>query len=157
MGIQLSGADIIDLAVQTEVHGAKFYREAARVANQPAAAELFRYLADEEVKHKQLFGNMGAAIVITEIDPATWEEAQEYIAAAVDQAFFTKSSAPIRAVPQGATVEEMTRLAIAFEKETLLFFYSVRDLVSAPNRALVDKVVAEEKKHIRRLAALLSK
>jgi rubrerythrin len=54
-------------------------------------------------------------------------------------------------------VEEMTRLAIAFEKETLLFFYSVRDLVSAPNRALVDKIVAEEKKHIRRLAALLSK
>jgi rubrerythrin len=154
MGILLSGADVIDAAVQTEVRGEAFYRQAAAQADKPEAAALFRYLADEEKRHKQLFAGLEGAIVTTDIDPTTWEEAQEYIAATVDGAFFARTDAPIRAVPQAATVAEMLRQAIAFEKETLLFFYSLRDLVTPTNRPLIDEIMAEEKKHIRQLARI---
>ena len=153
MSIQLSGADVIDLAVQTEVRGERFYRQAAQAADKPQARQLFSFLADEEVRHKKLFQGLSGAIVVTEIDPMTWQEAVEYIAATVDQAFF-KPDAPIRAVPQGATVNEMLTQAIEFEKQTLLYFYSLRDLVQPSNVPLIDRVIAEEKSHVRRLSAM---
>jgi rubrerythrin len=115
---------------------------------------LFTYLADEELRHKQLFESLSGAIVFTEIDPTTWEEAIEYIAATVDNAFFSKADAPIRMVPQGTTIDEMLRQAIEFEKQTLLYFYSLRDLVHPSNLPIVDRVIAEEKTHIRRLSAM---
>jgi rubrerythrin len=155
MSIQLSGADIIDLAIRTEVRGEGFYREAAQAANTPQAKELFTYLADEELRHKRLFRGLSGAIVMTEIDPAAWDEAVAYIAATVDQAFFAKSEAPIRLVPLGATVQDMTRKAIEFEKQTLLYFYSLRDLVHPSNVPIVDKVIQEEKRHVRQLSAML--
>ena len=155
MSIQLSGADVIDLAVQTEVRGERFYRQAAQAADKPQARQLFSFLADEEFRHKKLFEGLSGAIVVTEIDPTTWEEAVEYITATVDQAFF-KPDAPIHAVPQGATVNEMLTQAIEFEKQTLLYFYSLRDLVQPSNVPIIDQVIAEEKSHVRRLSAMRS-
>jgi len=155
MSIQLSGADIVDLAVQTEVRGERFYREAAGAAgDRPQARQLFSYLAGEELRHKRLFEGLSGTIVVTEIDPTTWDEAVEYIMATVDRAFFSKPDAPIRAVPLGATVDEMLRQAIEFEKQTLLYFYSLRDLVQPSNVPIIDKVIAEEKNHIHRLSAM---
>ena len=154
MSVLLSGADVIDLAVQTEVRGEKFYREAVRLADQQEAKELFSYLADEEIRHKQIFEGLSSAIVMTEIDPVSWEEAAEYIAATVDREFF-EGDAPIRAVPEGTSTDDMLRQAIEFEKQTLLFFYALRDLVQSPNRPLIDRIIDEEKSHVRRLSAML--
>lgn len=153
MSIQLSGADLIDLAVQTEVRGETFYRQAASQASTPEAKELFAYLAEQEVHHRQIFQGLSSAIVITEMDPTTWEEALAYIESTVDRAFFT-ADAPIRAVPEGATEVDMLNSAIAFEQQTLLFFYALRDLAQPVNRPIIDKIVEEERRHVRRLAAL---
>ncbi|MBC7236006.1 MAG: ferritin family protein [Chloroflexi bacterium] len=154
MSVLLSGADVVDLAVQTEVRGEQFYRQAAQKADREEARQLFRYLADEEVRHKHIFENLGTQIVFTQTESADWQEAMDYIAATVEGQFFQKD-APIRAVPEGATTEEMLRQAIAFEKQTLLFFHTLQDLIQKPNRPLIDKIVAEERRHVVRLAEML--
>jgi len=74
MSIQLTGADVIDLAVQTEIRGEKFYREAMGQADRADARSLFDYLAQEEVRHKQVFQGLSPSIVVTEIDPTTWDD-----------------------------------------------------------------------------------
>ena len=153
MGILLSGADIIDLAVQTEAQGEAFYREAASRADSQEARDLFTYLADQELQHKQVFTRLGDAIVVTELAPSEWQEALDYIQATVSQTFFS-DGAPIRSIPAGSSVGDMIKRAIAFEQQTLLFFYTLRDLVQPANRKLVDSIVAEERSHVRRLAAL---
>lgn len=157
MSIQITGGDVVDMAVQTEVEGERFYRAAAQRSNDSAEARaLFTYLADEEARHKQAFEALSDSIVVTEIDPTTWEEGIAYIRATVDRAFFQGANAPIRTVAQGASVEDMLRQAIAFEQQTLLFFGALRDLVQSPNRPLIDRIVAEERGHVRRLSAMLS-
>jgi rubrerythrin len=153
MSVQLTGADLIDLAVQTERRGERFYRDAEAATTQADAQTLFKYLGDQEVVHRKLFERLGSAIVVTEIDPTAWDEALEYIEATVDSAFFTKD-APIRRIPEGATTTEMLSLAIEFEQQTLLYFASLRDLVQPANRELVDRIIAEERSHVRRLAAM---
>jgi len=153
MGILLSGADIIDLAVQTEVQGEAFYREAVSKADTKEARDLFTYLAEQEKQHKLVFSQMGDSIVIADLEPAEWQEALDYINATVSQTFFSDGT-PIRAIPDGSTVREMVERAIDFEQQTLLFFYTLRDMVKPANRALVDSIVAEERIHVRRLAAM---
>ena len=155
MSIQFSGADVIDLAVQTEVRGEAFYREAAQKADEADAVELFNHLVVEETKHRATFEGLSSAIVVTEIDPTSWEEASAYIASTVDRSFF-KKGAPIKLVPECASVKQMVRQAMEFEKQTLLFFYALRDLVRPVNRPIIDQIIEEEKRHVRRLAAQLA-
>jgi len=153
MSIQLAGADLIDLAVQTEMRGERFYRQAADAADKPEAKELFTYLGDQEVLHRRTFERLSGAIVVTEIAPTTWDETLAYIEATVDSAFFGKD-APIKSIPMGNTVEEMLSQALQFEQQTLLYFGSLRELVQPASRAIVDQIMAEERSHVRRLAAM---
>jgi rubrerythrin len=153
MGILLSGADIVDLALQTETRGEAFYREATKLSTTQEARDLFTYLAEQELRHKQIFAGLGSAIVQTEVGEDEWQEALDYINATVGQNFFADKS-PIRSIPAGSTVREMIERAINFEQQTLLFFYTLRDLVQPVNRDLVDTIVNEERTHVRRLAAM---
>jgi rubrerythrin len=158
MTIQMTGADVIDLAVQTETRGEQFYRHAAREADAPEARQLFAFLAEEETRHRAIFSGLSAGVVASEIDPQTWAEAVMYIEATVDRAFFSGAGAPLREIPAGAREADLLRQAIDFEKETLLFFVSLRDLVQPASQRLIDDIVREERGHVaslaRRLAAL---
>jgi rubrerythrin len=77
----------------------------------------------------------------------------DYIVNTVDREFF-QPGAPIRGIPDGATLDEMLGQAIAFEQQTLLFFYTLRDLTQAANRDIIDHIIVEEKSHIRKLASM---
>ena len=45
--------------------------------------------------------------------------------------------------------------AMGFEKDTLLFFYDLREMVSEAERETVSRIILEEKAHLRRLAKML--
>ncbi len=156
MTIQMTGADVIDLAVQTELQGERFYRAAAAAATAPEGRRLFAFLATEETRHRATFEGLATSIVTTAIDPTTWAEAIGYIEATVDRAFFSGRRSPLREIAQGASEADMIRQAIAFEKETLLFFVGLRDLVQPANQPLIDAIIREERQHIVRLAGMLS-
>jgi rubrerythrin len=156
MTIQMTGADVIDMAVQTETRGEQFYRQAAREAQDPEARQLFEFLAGEETRHRTIFSGLSAGIVASEIDPQTWAEALMYIEATVDRAFFRGSGAPLREIDPGAAEADLLRQAIEFEKETLLFFVSLRDLVQPASQRLVDDIVREERSHVATLARRLA-
>jgi len=154
MSIQWTGADVVDIAVQTEVRGEKFYRQAAEKADSDAARDLFTHLADEEVRHKAIFEGLGETVGAIDLTQEMWEQAIEYISVTVDQAYF-KADAPIRAIPEQATVPDMLRQAIAFEQQSVLFFYTLRDMVRSASQGLVTSIIDEEKQHVRQLSAAL--
>ncbi|NLD72742.1 MAG: ferritin family protein [Chloroflexi bacterium] len=156
MTIQMTGADVIDMAVQTETRGEQFYRQAAQAAEHPEARSLFEYLATEEARHRAVFSGLSAGIVAAEIDPQTWAEALLYIEATVDRAFFRGAGAPLKEIPAGADEADLLRQAIAFEKETLLFFLSLHDLVQPNSQRLIDDIVREERSHVVSLAKMLA-
>jgi rubrerythrin len=156
MTIQMTGADIVDLAVQTETRGEAFYLQAAQRASSPEGKDLFRYLAGEERKHKAIFERLADTIVTTEIDVTTWDEALAYIEATVDQAFFARGDAPMNQIEAQGSEADMVAQALAFERQTLLFFGTMRELVSPSNRTIVDEVTREERRHVVRLSAMLA-
>ena len=155
MGILLAAEDIVDIAVALETRGELFYREAARHSQEPESRALFDYLANEERRHKAFFEQLTPGILTTEVAPAAWEEAAAYIEDTVGRAFF-QPDAPIQKVAVAATQSERIQQAIQFEQQTILFFYTFRDLMRPEHRDLLDQVIAEERRHVRRLSAMLA-
>jgi rubrerythrin len=65
---------------------------------------------------------------------------------------------PYGALSQVAVVtrqSEALLAALGFEKETLLFYYELREVLRDAGRLVLDDIIQEEKRHIRRLSEVL--
>lgn len=151
---KFSANELLQIALQIEREGEAFYQEAARLTRSPAAKDLFEHLALEEVGHAHAFRQIAAALDVSS-EEYEEEEAQRYLRALVDERVFTDprdAYARAKEGDQGA----LLRYAIGFEKETILFFNALRDVAREKDQVLIDKLIEEEKKHVRQLSQCLS-
>jgi rubrerythrin len=147
--------DIIRAAEQIEMRGEAFYQRLvdAMAGKDSAACEMFAYLRDEEARHREVFRAMGVRLAPVEL-PA-WAGEEEYMtymrAMLDDHALFRSEGAG--AVQH--TREEAIRMAMQFEKDTMLFFFEMRELVPVDERTVIDRCVEEERGHLKELTRLL--
>jgi len=47
-------------------------------------------------------------------------------------------------------------MVMEFEKETLLFFHDLRDMVSDADKKVLGRIIEQEKAHLQRLAGMLN-
>ena len=90
-----------------------------------------------------------------ELPAAEYDQYQIYVQATLDQALFAGSDKALSLAKQAEDREVALRAAIGFEKDTLLFFHDLRDMVNEADRETVSSIIREEKKHLRRLAGML--
>lgn len=153
MSVVFSGDEIIELAVKTEETGYEFYRMAQKKAGSDELKKLFEYLAEEELNHKELYlGLKGAIGEPAQGVPADWEDVGKYIRAMTESSLFLGADKNIQLASKAATDKDAVDFAIEFEKDTLLFFHHIKDLVKKVNQPVVEKIIEEEKEHIRRLS-----
>jgi rubrerythrin len=148
--------EVVEMAVRTEKLGHAYYTEFSdRFKNDKDIHELFVSLADKEVAHEVRFGKLRDSIG-TEATEG-WAEVSEYMRAFVESAFFLGKDRAMAHMQNARDQQAAVTLAIMFEKETLLYFYGMRDAVSVADRAVVDEIIAEEKQHIVQLSRLKEK
>lgn len=158
MGIFFSMQEVIEMAVTTERSGQAFYQSAAKVARKDNLKELFQHLAEEEEKHLKTFQSFYNTLKKeAEITPYNWEEAKLYLEALVDSKFFASPEKAINLAKEAKDELEVIYAAIDFEKDTLLFFYQILDMIRSREQELVKRIIEQEKKHIQRLSATRSK
>ena len=73
----------------------------------------------------------------------------------MNNALFAGPDKALALARQAEDREMALRAAMGFEKDTLLFFYDLRDMVSEADREAISGVIREEKRHLRRLAKML--
>jgi rubrerythrin len=152
----VQAADIVELAMRVEQSGEVFYRAVVQKATSPTVRDLFEDLAAQEVIHYKIFSKLSQAVQNNPwMTDAEWDEYAGYLQATVQSAFFDGPDKALALAETVADEAEALNMAIGFEKETLLFFYDLRDTVTAADRSFIEKIIAEEKKHIRRLVAKL--
>ncbi|MBL7202273.1 MAG: ferritin family protein [Anaerolineae bacterium] len=152
----LKAADAIEMAMGIETSGETFYRVVAQKAKMEGVQALFEDLAVQEVRHYATFKKLGETLrdrLMMSADE--WDEYQGYLEATVQSALFEGPDRALAAAEEVEDEKEALRMAMGFEKETLLFFYNLRDIVSQADAKTIDKIIAEEKAHLRRLAGLL--
>jgi rubrerythrin len=156
MGLLITASDVFELAMQLEKSGEAFYRAVAEKSESPEVRSLFEDLAEQEGKHYEVFAKLRQTARDTVLmSDEEWDWYLGYLNATVQNAFFEGPDKALAAAEQVTDEKQALRMAIGFEKETLLFFYDMRDAVYEADRKSIDKVVAEEKAHIRRLAGML--
>ncbi len=158
MSIFFSMQEVIEMAIATERSGQAFYHNASKLARENSRKELFQYLAEEEEKHRKTFQDLYNSLKKKpEITPYNWEEAKLYLEALVDSKFFARPDTAINLAKEAKDELEVINSAMNFEKETLLFFYQILEMIKSQEQELVKKIIEQEKKHIQRLSAVKSR
>ncbi|MFC2063458.1 ferritin family protein [Chloroflexota bacterium] len=154
MAAVFSGSELINIAIGIEKRGIAFYDVMARSADNATARSAFQYLCDMEREHVKIFqGMFGEADKYQPVEAATADYAG-YLQALIDSAVFTDDLATSEVATHTANDLEALELAIGVEKDSILFYYQLGEVIPQPARSVVSKIIAEEKLHLRELSDL---
>ena len=137
--------EVIEQAVQTERLGYDFYTAAAkRFRENEKLVKLFDILAGQELRHERVFSQLKEKIKDENLEG--WEEASQYLRAIVESEFFLGRNKSLTSIENLKSVEDAVRHALGFERETLLYYFSLKDVVK--EKKMVNEIIEEEKSHI---------
>ncbi len=144
-----TSADIREIAVQIEKNGEAAYRKAAEMVKDSSVSEIFIWMAEEERVHRSFFKSIESSELITEeqreLEEMGRQLLQEMIA---DQTF----SMDREILVETDDFAEALSQAQTFEKDTIMFYDFLLNLVSDDEtRQQLELVIEEEKRHIEQL------
>jgi rubrerythrin len=156
MTISFSGSELINIAIGIEGRGIVFYDVMAKSTKNDAAREVFNYLADMERDHIKTFqGMLGEADKFQPTDQGG--EYNAYLKALVDSAVFSDDLVTSEMAAQAESDTAALELAIRSEKDSILFYYEMKEVMPQRAQATINKIIAEEKSHLRQLSELKKK
>ncbi len=151
-----TATEALEMAMEIEKNGELFYHEVAAKSAAPEVKALFEDLAAQERGHYGVFQKMlGDVRPAPELPAVEYDQYEAYLQVALENALFAGPDKALTLARQAGDRETALRAAMGFEKDTLLFFYDLREMVSEPNKASISNIIREEKKHLRRLAGTL--
>ncbi len=146
--------EILKMAEQIEKNGANFYNDAAEgVADSPNRA-LLRELAQMEDQHENIFATMRAGLSDSDKEQATHDpenETESYLKMLAGMHVFAKKDIDV------TDINKILKSAMAAEKDTIVFFLHLKELV--PDRLgkdKIDAVIKEEMEHMKLLGTKMA-
>ena len=140
-----SVGEIVEQAVQTERLGREFYVSmAGRFKENNRLKDLFGLLASKELQHEKKFSELTKKI--KDEEPPGWEEVSRYLRAIVESEFFLGRNKSLPSLEHLKKAEDAVKYALGFEKETLLYYYVLKEVVM--EKGIVGEIIDEEKSHI---------
>jgi rubrerythrin len=148
--------DIIEMAMELEKSGEMFYDAVAKKVPSPEVRALFEEMAEQEKYHYEAFEKMSGTVWDRSTTPEEeWDQYLMYLQATIQSAFFEGSDKALSLAEQVDNEQQALQMALGFEKETMLFFFDLREKVSNADKPVVERIIDEERSHMRRLAAMI--
>ena len=154
MGVFFSGMELIDIAIGIERNGVTFYNSLVDSSGNSLAQGIYKYLADKEREHIEIFQNMLGSVGDYQPPESYTEEYDSYLKALIDSTVFTSDHIAREMAQKVSSDTEAIQIALGAEKDSILFYSEVRDLVRTSDRDVVNKIIEEEKSHMRQLSDL---
>lgn len=155
MGIFFSGSELVNIAIGIERSGVAFYDALVKSARNESSRVIYEYLALEEKKHIEVFRNMLGSLADYTPPETYTEEYDRYLKALIDSAVFRDDQTAREMAQKVSSEAEAIRIAVGAEKDSILFYSSLRELVRRSEREAVDKIIEEERSHLRQLSDLM--
>lgn len=153
MNYDFNANEVLIMAQKIEQNGAKFYRDAADKANDAESKEMLLELAAMEDDHEKTFIELQKTLTEEEKKSQTFDPDNEAV-------LYCKSLADMRVFFEKeidtSSLEDVLKSAIVAEKDSIVFYLGLQELV--PESLGADKisaVIKEEMAHIRILAKKL--
>ena len=161
MSYDFNAAEVFEMAIQIEKNGAAFYRKAADLQQEPANKKFLETIAKMEDRHKAGFEEMKQTVSDVEKSSTVFDPNEELFSYLKAMADAHGGEGDPRAADQltgNETMAQIVQTAIGLEKESILFYLGLKDMVPEKlGRDKIDNIIEEEKKHIAQLAGFLKK
>ena len=154
MSIAFYGSELVNIAIGIERRGVIFYDTLTKSTKNVTARDVFQYLADMEREHIHIFQNMLTEVEKYQIPETYAEEYAAYLQALVDNAVFTDDFITSELATKTSSDIEALELAINAEKDTILFYYGMKEITPKSALSTLNKIITEEKRHLRQLSEL---
>ena len=159
MGIAFSADEVYEMGMDIERNGEAYYRKAAAFAKDAKVKAIFADLMKQEQQHYQTFKGLRDKLPPkTSLPTVADPESEEYLyldALVKSRLFNTVREAESLAANVGSAMEAL-RAALAFEKDTVLFFQLMKGMTDeALGKSEIDRLIEEEHNHIVRISAAI--
>jgi rubrerythrin len=154
MAVFFSGSELLEIAMGIERNGMAFYQALADKTGNRDVKDIYTYLAGEEKKHLNTF--QGMLDSLGQVKPAETytEEYMFYLKSLVDSVVFSNVTEAQQKAAKVFSEIEAVDIGIQAEKDSILFYTELQNLVRERDRKVVLKVSDEEKNHLRQLSEL---
>jgi len=150
--------DVLLAAQEVETRGEVFYNRLVETTTDKKLNDLFRFLAKEESRHREIFRKLYERV--GEVELPAWAEEDEY----VDYLKYLLDSHTLFRLGDVdhlknymGTPQDAIGTAMGFEKDTIMFFLEMLEFVPEGEKKYVKACIDEERSHLRLLAGMLRK
>lgn len=145
--------EIYQFAIKIEENGEKFYRKMEGKVVDKDLRTLFSFLADEEIKHKNIFKNMLTKIEDYEPSESYPGEYFQYLKAYADDLIFSmeKLEGDIDSI-KGSL--DAVNYAIKKELDTIAYYNEMKNVVQESEVKKIESIINEERKHVVKLSEI---
>jgi rubrerythrin len=151
-----SSSELLEIALGIERNGVAYYSSLAELATDASLKDTYNHLAAMEREHIKIFQEMlnTAGKYQPPYAGEAAEEYEQYLEALVNSTVFTDDKVARQMAQKAAGPAEAIQLALGAEKDSILFYNEMRDLVPKQDRPVIDKIINEERSHMRQLVSL---
>jgi rubrerythrin len=157
----LTANEVFRIGVEIEKNGLKFYRTAATQAAGAPIKKLLSELADWENQHIEIFEELRKNLPAQFKNENLFDPEDEiglYVKAMADTHIFVKNSDSESLASRCATAGEILNCALTFEKDSVVFYTAMREVVGeAAGKSEVEEIIHEELTHVGILTRELQK
>jgi rubrerythrin len=139
--------EMVNIGIEKEKKRRDFYDKVSNLFDDKNVTDLFRRLRDWEEEHISKFETIKDAIRESSSSNSYPEELTGYTQALLDDTLYEKLSLGEFA-KRIETPLSAIRYAIEFEKDAILFFSEFIPYLRNDDRAVIETLIDEEKKHI---------
>ena len=148
-----TAGDVLDIAIQLERTGRRLYETLAKSSKDTRIWDAYTYLADQEGAHERVFISLSDRIganLPSELSP----DRQEMIQGMVEATLLgDKYEGALR--EEARSDADALKIGIRFEEDSINLYTQLREFVQEPDRDTVDRVIEEERQHLRLLTDIL--
>jgi len=151
MSIIFSGNELLNIAISIERRGMTFYDIMAKSTDNEVARAVFEALVNMEREHIGIFEDMMDEIDAAHTPESASPEYSGYIQALIEDAVFMDDMITSEMATQADSDIKALELAISAEKDSILFYYEMKELMPKQVLAVIERIILEEKSHLQQL------
>lgn len=149
-----AASEIVELGIEIEKNGRDFYNTLAGKSRDEEAGKLFRMLARQETKHivafKRILAQEGSGAGLDSVSG----EYSGYLNALIREEIFTTRGKGRQIASCVKSQKEAIALAIGFEKDSIIFYEAMKQVLSEAAKRITDELIVQEQRHLEKLVRI---
>lgn len=157
MEMKYAGSEVLQMAVEIEKKGKAFYDEVVKTVKDERTREVFQFLADEEVKHEEIFKKMLKEVEVKrEVSPYSDTDVILYFRSLVGQKIFPSEKEAELMKKELSESWVAILISLSLEKDSVLFYHEMLPVSQEKDHEVIKRIIDEERNHIHRILQLES-